>query len=439
MSERFEIIWRKLNTGYWLLPSLMAFASIGLAYGALLLDTAMGTERMGAWWLGYTGGPDGARSVLSTIASSMINVAGVVFSITVVILSLATQQFGTYILRSFMRDFMNQSVLGTFIATFIYCLLTLRSVRGDEGLQSVSFIPYISVTLGLILALISLGLLIFFIHHLADSIKSSNLVARSGEEFLAAIDRLFPEEVGQPSFPAPMPPGVPGAVVRAIKGGYIQGVDGNSLVRLGARYDLLIVIRARPGSFVAADDELALIMTDEKRDIPEWICRKVQARFVIGRERTIDQDVSFGVEALVELAVRALSPGINNAVTASQCIDRMREGLARLACRCIPSPLRLDRHGVPRVYAEAHPFANILDLAFGRLIFVAREQPDTLLRLGEALDCLVPLAPTLSDQIAIKKHKSRIANFMRAFNDEFFQTEAYVQKLADSVHEDPRH
>jgi uncharacterized membrane protein len=149
MGERLRILWTKLNTGYWLIPTVMTIGAVSTSYLAVLLDVRFSDGYLDSWWLGYTGGADGARAVLSAVASSMINVAGVVFSITVVILSLATQQFGTYILRSFMRDRGNQTVLG--------------------------------------------------VHHLAHSIKSSSLVAQSGHDFVMAIDRLFPQDVTEPS------------------------------------------------------------------------------------------------------------------------------------------------------------------------------------------------------------------------------------------------
>jgi uncharacterized membrane protein len=422
MGERLRMLWSKLNTGYWLIPSLMALTAVGIAYCTVLVDVLMSNKQVNWWWLGYTGGPEGARAVLSAIASSMINVAGVVFSITVVILSLATQQFGTYILRSFMRDRGNQAVLGAFLSTFIYCIMVLRTVRGGEdGLQSSQFIPYVGVTLGLVFAMISLGYLIFFIHHLARSIKSSNLVARSGHDFLMAIDRLFPEEVAEPSSIDARPPPSQGKLVKAVDPGYLQGVDGEKLVQLGAEHDLLIVMRVRPGTFIGAGDELALLTSDPIREIKDELCCSVRSAFVLGNERTIDQDVSFGIETLVELGTRALSPGINNPVTATQCIDRLREGLYHLAVRPIPAAYRQDSKGVPRLYAESFNFVELLDLSIGRLIYEARKHPDVLIHLLTALHAVRKRAEKPSDQQALMRHVVRIERYFQTIDDDFFQ------------------
>ncbi len=143
-------------------------------------------------WI-YTRGPDGARAVLSTIAGSMITVAGVVFSVTIVALSLASNQFGPRLLRNFMRDRGNQIVLGTFVATYLYCLLVMRTVQGMDGSQ---FVPHLSVTVAILMAVASLGVLIYFIHHVAVSIQAPELIANVAHELHEAIDRLFPEELG---------------------------------------------------------------------------------------------------------------------------------------------------------------------------------------------------------------------------------------------------
>ncbi|HET9240125.1 MAG TPA: DUF2254 domain-containing protein [Oligoflexus sp.] len=423
MGERLRVLWNKLNAGYWMIPTLMAVGALGVSYLVVLLDMRFSTGKQESWWLGYTGGADGARSVLSAIASSMINVAGVVFSITVVILSLATQQFGTYILRSFMRDRSNQTVLGVFLGTYLYCLMLLRSVRGrDDDMPSASqFIPYIGVTLGLILAMISLGYLIFFIHHLAHSIKSSNLVAHSGRDFIQAIERLFPQEVTRPSSHIHSAPPSEGTLVTSLNAGYLQAVDGDGLVRLGAEKDVLIVLRARPGSFIGAGDPLALIASDPRQDFGDDMITRIRSAFILGDERTIDQDVSFGIEALVELVIRALSPGINNPVTALQCIDRLRDGLSRLAARPVPAAYRQDSQGVPRFHAEPLRFVELLDLSFGRLVYGARHHPDVLLSLLRALHILRKRVTDVLDQEAIMRHVRRIEHHFQAIDDEFFQ------------------
>lgn len=422
MGERLKILLGKLTAGYWFIPTVMALSAVALAYLGVRLDAAVEDDTLASWWLSYTGGPAGARSVLSTIASSMINVAGVVFSITVVVLSLATQQFGTYILRSFLRDKGNQVVLGAFVATYLYCLLVLRSVRGGDGLTSSSFVPYISVTLALLLAVISLGLLIFFIHHLARSIRSSNLVARAGAELVDSIGRLFPEEIGEAFYEDPSPPQLSGQSVKSPDAGYLEGVDGEKLMSAAVDSQVVIVVRVQPGDFVATGDELALVSGKVDSESGEPVAKAVRAAFILGSERTIDQDISFGIETLVELAVRGLSPGINNTVTAVQCIDQLREGFSRLMDRKWPAAARKDGDGVARVYAAPRPFEELLDGAFGRLIFSAQNQPDVLLHLLQTLEALSAKAQGQGRSAAeIDTQVQRIRQFAGEIKDSPFR------------------
>lgn len=161
--------WEDIRSSFWFVPTLMAAASAVLAMCNIYLDHTLPESWRGNGWI-YSGGAEGARAVLSVIASSMITVAGVVFSITIVALTLASSQFGPRLLRTFMRDTANQVVLGTFIATFLYCLLVLRTIR---GLDEREFVPHLSVTVGVLLGVASLGVLIYFIHHVSVSIQAS--------------------------------------------------------------------------------------------------------------------------------------------------------------------------------------------------------------------------------------------------------------------------
>lgn len=200
--SRLRALWEYLRGTYWAVPSAMAVAAAGLSFGAIQLDEFTTTTVLDRLSWVYTGGPEGARAVLSTIASSMITVAGVTFSITIVALTLASQQFGPRLLRNFLRDPGNQIVLGTFVSTFIYCLLVLRTVRGSDEEE---FVPHLAVTLGVGLAMLSLGVLIYFIHHVATSIQAARIIANVAEDLEGAINQLFPDSVGEDASTADLP------------------------------------------------------------------------------------------------------------------------------------------------------------------------------------------------------------------------------------------
>ena len=194
MKTKLINLWEALHTSFWFLPALMTFAAIGLSFATIALDWVVQESLLKRVALVWIGGIEGARQLLSTIAGSMITVAGVVFSITIVVLALASSQFGPRLLRNFMRDRGNQVVLGTFIATFTYCLLVLRSIHGGDGTP---FVPYISVSLGIALALVSVAVLIYFIHHVSVIIQAPTVIAMVAAELEDGIERLFPEKLGQ--------------------------------------------------------------------------------------------------------------------------------------------------------------------------------------------------------------------------------------------------
>lgn len=260
-------IWESLHTSYWFIPTLMAISAVVLAFGMITVDHRLGEGLIKKLSWIYTGGPDGARAVLSTIAGSMIAVSGTVFSITVVALTLASSQFGPRLLRNFMQDTGNQIVLGTFIATFIYCLLILRTVRGDDYQI---FIPQISVTVALILALLSIGVLIYFIHHAAESIQADVVIADVSNDLNDGIARLFPEKLGRKIThqiedhfsDLPVNFEEKTCLICSRQSGYIQLIDEDKLLKIAKSHDLIIQILHRPGYFIIKGKELVRVYPD---------------------------------------------------------------------------------------------------------------------------------------------------------------------------------
>jgi uncharacterized membrane protein len=389
MNARMQRWLERLHYSFWFVPTLMALGALVLSVVAVQVDQAMTerwSERIG--WL-YESGPDGAREVLAVIAGSMITVAGVVFSITIVALSLASQQLGPRLLRTFMRDTGNQVVLGTFIATFLYCLLVLRTiyVEAEEA-----FVPQLSVAFGVFLGVASLGVLIYFIHHVAISIQAPNVIAAVGRDLLRTIDETFPEApTGGESerVPVPMPEGLPegfdtsGVQVHARATGYIQAVDEDTLLRVAARHDLLLRVVTRPGNFVIQGQTLVKAWPADRAT--ERDAKALREAFVIGRRRTSTQDVEFAVDQLVEVGVRALSASINDPFTAMSCVDWLSAGLYRLAQRHPPSAHTADRNGRLRVVMEVSTFEGIADDAFNQLRQHGRGDVAVTCRLLEAI------------------------------------------------------
>ena len=398
--------WDLLRTSYWFVPSLMTVLGIGAALGVVRLDEAADSEQLEQWGWIYTGSAEGARQLLATLAGSMITVAGVVFSIMIVALTQASSQFGPRLLRNFMRDRGNQFVLGTFIATFVYSLTVLRTVRGENGGD---FVPHIAVTVGVLLSLASVSVLIFFIHHAAMSMQAPTVIANVSDEIAKMIDDLYPDRLDdeerneRPS--EADGPASPEMVdrIRAAQDGYIQVLNVRQLLEIASDNELQLRFVVRPGHFVVAGSVLCLSSAELSPELQE----RIRDAVVFGGQQTPAQDLEFVINQLVEVAVRALSPGINDPFTAVNCVDHLSRGLSRLAERRICREHR-DRRGQVRVITEDISFADVLDTAFRQIRQYGRSSAAVLIRLLEALSAILMHVQQAQDCDAVLIHAERI-------------------------------
>ena len=366
------------------------------------------------WWI-YSGGPDGARAVLSVIAGSMISVAGVVFSITIVVLSLASSQFGPRLIRNFMNVRANQMVLGTFVATFTYGILVLRTVNASVEAR---FVPGLSVTIAIVMSLFGLGVLIFFIHNVAESIQAQNIIARIRRDLDDAVDRIFPERLGQGEdlslgpikrdYDIPTTCDSEVCQVTAERSGYLQTVDNDALMRIAVEENLLIHLGYRPGNFITRGSVLVTVWPGEKVD--ETLSRKINAIFIMGPERTLEQDVEFAISQLVEIAVRALSPGINDPITAITCIDWLGAILCQLASRKMPSSHRYDDKNKLRVICKLFTFEGMVDAAFNMIRQNSQSVAAVSIHLLETISTIAAQTHKAEYRAALLRHAAMVAH-----------------------------
>jgi uncharacterized membrane protein len=352
-NVKLSKLWDSLHSSYWFIPTLMAVGSMILAIVMLTIDR---TGNIPNWRWIYTGGADGARSVLSSVAGSMVSVVATAFSITIVALQLASSNFGPRLLRNFMQDTGNQIVLGTFIATFIYCLLVLRTIHG-EGEGYSLFVPQLSVTVGTGLAIASIGVLIYFIHHASTIIQASHVITQVSGDLDKALDRLFPGKIGEGKANNSRQVGeIPAnfdseaSPIKATGEGYLQAIDDDELMKIARQYNVLVRLTTRPGKFIVKGSDLAMVFPEKQ--VNQSLKQQINDAFILGKERTEYQDVEFPIDQLVEIALRAISPAINDPFTAIRCIDRLSAGLSRLAQRDFPSPYRYDDEQNLRVIVE---------------------------------------------------------------------------------------
>jgi uncharacterized membrane protein len=373
LPETARLMLDALRTSFWFVPAAMLVASALLAFAASRLDALVETGRS----LGWIDTADSARAILTTIAGSMITVAGVVFSITIVALSLASSQFGSRLLRAFMRDRFTQLVLGTFISTFLYCLLVLLFVRRRGGESSV---PEVATALGVVLAVVSLVVLVAFIHHVSTSIQAEGVIASVVEEldeqldrFVCAADREQEEPRSWPEIEGT------GRPVASVADGYLLGVDLERLVGWARHRGAALEVETRPGRYVVVGDQLVRVHLPDpeggERHEPndaavafeEGELAELRSAFAFGSRRTAERDPLFPFEQLVEIALRALSPGINDPITAVACIHRLASALCRVAPHGLPADVHLDEHGVPRVLLRGPDFAELVASALDPL------------------------------------------------------------------------
>ncbi|WP_447962971.1 DUF2254 domain-containing protein [Nitrospira sp. Ecomares 2.1] len=397
----------KLRSSLWLIPTCMTLAAILLSLVVPYFDKYFSPGNIDfLQWLSNMG-PEGAMTLLSTIAGSMITIAGVVFSITIVALTLASGQFGPRLLGNFLRDRGNQVVLGTFVATFLYCLLVLRTIHVDPDGST----PYWGTLAGLILAVCSLGVLIYFMHHIAVSIQAPNLIAAVYGELEEDLARLFPERLGLADENEANKTRIPsilsriekeGMEIKADIGGYLQAIENDALMEIAREQNLVIFLHYRPGHFITKGASLAKVLA--LGPMADIVTPQINKQMICGSNRTQEQDIEFSVLQLVEVAVRALSPGINDPFTCVHCIDHLSAILCQLGQRKFPSPFRYDSEGVLRVIAPSVTFEGVMNAAFNQIRQNGKGNVAVTICLLDGLGRIGETAERNEDRVAILRH-----------------------------------
>lgn len=349
MRTRLHDAGEYLRASFWFLPALMTLFAAVLAYVSLNVD-----DEFGGTWGGllYNGGPDGARVMLSTIAASMVTVAATVFSVTIVAMTLASSQFGPRMLTNFVRDRGNQATIGVLLAVFLYAVLVLRQVRSD-----VAKVPNLSVSLALLFAVGAVLVLIYFIHHIATSIQVMSLTRSISKDLHDGAGGLFPalDEFpdARPADPDTFRPDGHGTSARAGDPGYVQSVDVEKLLEVAAEEDLLLRLETRPGKFAVASSPLLTVWRAGGGDVPGELLGRLVKAVKLGSRREHGQDVEFPMAQLTEVAVRALSPAINDPFTGCACVNHLAAGLCDIAGEEMPPDALADATGTTRLLLGA--------------------------------------------------------------------------------------
>lgn len=402
-AMRIRLLMEKLRASLWLVPMTLVAVMVVLGTAMPLVDRRLALDIP----LMAGAGIAGARGMLQAMAASMITLAGLVFSMTLVVLSQASAQYSSRVMRGFLGDRVNQVVLGTFLGIYAYCLMALRGL-GDDGAP----VPVLTVLVGIGCALAGMIFLTYFIHHVAKSLQVENIVAAIQDDTLPVIDRLYPEQDDAEEAGASAPPAEraqPLRTIAATASGYVQDVDVAALQDLACRSDTLVEVPHAPGDFVVAGQPLLhLHPTGERQEAADMPADARWRRHVaLGRSRTIQQDPGFGIRQLVDVALRALSPGINDTTAAILVLDRLAVLMNRLCQRAVPSRFRrVD--GRVRLILARPDFEHHLGQGFDQIRQWGSGNPAVLARLLEILRDLRAVTTRPDRLVLLRAHADRV-------------------------------
>lgn len=413
MKMKLIKLWETLSVSFWFLPFLIIAFGIGLAFLFVNLDAQYDIRFSGYLGLFTSGETEGARAVLSAIASSMMTIAGIIFSITIVTLVLASSQMGPRVLRNFIKSKLNQVVLGSYVASFIYCLLVLRVVSGENHN---AFVPTISLTFAMAQAIANILLLIFFINHVSSSIQADNVVADLSKELGHKIEIIFPEEIGKEDKEFKEDRAVEHIdkerypiteVLPSLKSNYLESIGQEKILELSTQNDLVLKFDYRPGHYIIKGCSFMVVHSVQPLD--KDLKESIYACFNFARRRSPAQDAEFVISQIVEVAVRALSPSLNDPFTVITCIDKLGAAVCDLTSKEFPSSWRLDDQGNLRIIANAPTFEGMVDAAFNQIRQYGKANADILTRLMDTFAAIVEKASTREQFEVILKH-ARMVN-----------------------------
>jgi uncharacterized membrane protein len=373
MRARIRHWVEEVRTGFWFVPIVMLMASAALALLLLFIDGHLdpGAKQTLHW--AYSGGPEGARSLLSTIAGSMITAASVTFSLASVALSISSQQYGSRVLRNFMRDTITQVLLGTFLSTFIYCVLVVRTIRGSD--YGGGFVPAISVTVAILLSVASLVLLVFFIHHISSSIQASRIIGVISINIRSTVPHLYPHGSGEPyidqthveeTFSGPQ------LTIGLVDSGYVQSIDLSTMLSIATEHHLIVEVLVQPGDALVLGDPVLRVWGAAQ--LEERATHRLLRSFLLGGDRTAEQDIRYQFQQMTDVVVRALSPGINDPFTAINGTDELARNLQLMARQGPRNGNLQDKHGELRVVAPLATVGELLQQTVGHIaIYAAKD------------------------------------------------------------------
>ena len=407
-SVRLRNFWDNVRATYWFVPAVMTSLAAVAALTMYSLDQLIPNYLLlDKWYLFYPASVAEARSALVTVADTSLGVIGVVFSITLVPLSITSGQYGSIVLRTFLRDRGTQFVLGAYSATTFYCLFVLMG-RGSASNQTVP----LSVTIAVYMLLASLLMLLYFFHHVADSLQASTVVQQVSRELEQVIEQDYPLERVTAPFDHQHAEELTRQtavsqceVITSNREGYVRAIDYDQLIHIAAKHKLILRIKCLPGDFVGRGDQLLVAWPSP---VDKHVSLVANRAYMLGKNRTLFQDTEFGIYSIVIIAVRALSPAINDPNTPVLCLNRLGAALGMLAERQRPSPYYLDKDNQLRIISEPVSFERLVGVAFNMIREYGRANAEIMIKMLETIKFVAAHARSDNQRKVLLKHSTLI-------------------------------
>jgi uncharacterized membrane protein len=400
------------DVNLWRIPLLLSLSALAL-FGVTIIPDVL--DKLGVihlpWWV-TMGSIDDARAILSAMMGAIATVLALIFSVALLVLSMVATLFGPRLLYRFLQDWVTQVTIGLFMGTFIYICLVFLVTHQDARS---TFVPQVSLLTGWGLVVTSFGFLVYYSHRIASSIQNPDLVARIADDVYPSAVGARARGHGEGTGPLPDDAAIAreaaeGGVVRCPRSGYLQHVDHAKLVVAAEREGVRLILHFRPGQFVLRGEPLAAVSPEHRAGALETV---MEACIEIGRHRTLTQDPEFAIAQIVEIAIRALSPAINDTFTGVACVDWLADALLVLAEKPPPEGNWYDRKGHLRVWMPEVRLERLVKLAFDQIRQSAVETPAVLIRQLEIIRRLAPRMPlvarrALADQAAAIKETAGV-------------------------------
>ena len=373
-----------LFSSLWFVPVVCVLAGVGLSFGTIALDRLSGGSLVPT---SLSGDADSARSILMTVATSMVTLTGLVLTITMVVVQLAMGQFTPRVLRTILRDRPSQLAIGVFVATFAHAMVAMREVRGPSG-DGEGHVPGLAIVVAYFLIVVSIVVLVLYVNHIGQSLRVASLIDSVGDETRALLDKLYPVGVSPMDVPEERVDDVPTQVIVAPNAGVLYRVDHDELIAQAGNVDGALVLVPRIGDFIPEGGAVLRLYGGEPLDESDLI-----RSLAFGKERTLHQDLAYGFRMLVDVAVRSVSPMMGDPTTAVQSIDRLHDCLRQLVTRPFPSGYHYDRGGHLRLVERVMTWDGYVRLSVDELRRYGSESLQLTRRLQAMLEDLLSVAP----------------------------------------------